>query len=74
MDGVASITQLGGVWSYANDATEDGFGVFPSTTAAGTLVVKETALNRQVKDHPLLARQHFSESMANRTILVFRLV
>ena len=59
MDGVASITQLGGVWSYANDATEDGFGVFPSTTAAGTLVVKETALNRQVQGSPVVSKATF---------------
>ncbi len=58
---VESITQLGGTWSYAIDASEDDFGVFPDTTAAGTLVVKEITLNqnRRLSDSGAVSKATF---------------
>ena len=46
---VEAIHQLGGTWSYVVNASSDDFGVFPDTTAAGTIKVKTTDLNHDLK-------------------------
>ncbi|WP_156771057.1 autotransporter outer membrane beta-barrel domain-containing protein [Synechococcus sp. CC9902] len=62
---VEKITQLGGTWAYAVNASEDGFGVFPETTAAGTLAVKEITLNRRSNDSSVVSRATFQKIDGN---------
>ncbi|MDA7677214.1 autotransporter-associated beta strand repeat-containing protein, partial [bacterium] len=41
---IESITQKGGSWTYAINASEDDFGIFPATIATGQMVVKSVEL------------------------------
>ena len=56
---VEAIHQLGGTWSYAVNASSDDFGVFPDTTAAGTIKVKTTDLNHDLKGTTSVSRATF---------------
>ncbi|WP_226424373.1 autotransporter domain-containing protein [Synechococcus sp. MU1617] len=56
---IEAIHQLGGTWSYAVNASSDDFGVFPDTTAAGTIEVKTTDLNHDLKGTTSVSRATF---------------
>ena len=58
---VEVIHQLGGTWSYAVSSTSDDFGVFPDTTASGTLLVKATELNRNINGTTSVSRATFQK-------------